>query len=301
MNLKKIVMLIIHHNRDFDGIASGAILKDRYPDARVMGYHYGEPFSLDSFEHGEAVVMADVSMPMEVMGQIAEKSGDFTWIDHHVSAFNDFKEYFPNHHVDDEGLIIELDGGFTYLYENGRAACELCWEYYFGTEVPIGVLLLGRYDTWRQGEGDWNGETLPFQMGMRLWPLDVESFPIHFMESDSDCRGVIEKGLSVMKYQELQCEKQLEIGKFEATLDGLRAICCAGVPFNSQSFASVWDEGRYDLMVPVSWSPSGWSMSLYTTKPEIDCSVIAKRYGGGGHRQAAGMKVDDIRDVLDID
>jgi nanoRNase/pAp phosphatase (c-di-AMP/oligoRNAs hydrolase) len=32
-----------------------------------------------------------------------------------------------------------------------------------------------------------------------------------------------------------------------------------------------------------------WMVSLYSTKETVDCSIITKKYGGGGHRSAAGM------------
>ena len=37
-----------------------------------------------------------------------------------------------------------------------------------------------------------------------------------------------------------------------------------------------------------------WVVSLYTTKINIDVSKIAKLYGGGGHKGAAGFVSDDI-------
>ena len=35
-----------------------------------------------------------------------------------------------------------------------------------------------------------------------------------------------------------------------------------------------------------------WNFSLYNDNGEVDCSQIAKQYGGGGHKYAAGMIVD---------
>jgi len=37
-----------------------------------------------------------------------------------------------------------------------------------------------------------------------------------------------------------------------------------------------------------------WSYSVYSTKPDIDCSAFAKRYGGGGHKGAAGFYSDSL-------
>jgi nanoRNase/pAp phosphatase (c-di-AMP/oligoRNAs hydrolase) len=43
-------------------------------------------------------------------------------------------------------------------------------------------------------------------------------------------------------------------------------------------------------MVPFAKMANGkWKVSLYSTKPEIDCGAIAKTFGGGGHYSAAGF------------
>lgn len=41
-----------------------------------------------------------------------------------------------------------------------------------------------------------------------------------------------------------------------------------------------------------------YTPSSYTTKNEVDCSVIAKANGGGGHKKAAGFQVEDISKIF---
>jgi nanoRNase/pAp phosphatase (c-di-AMP/oligoRNAs hydrolase) len=35
-------------------------------------------------------------------------------------------------------------------------------------------------------------------------------------------------------------------------------------------------------------------VSLYSTRDDIDCGAIAKTYGGGGHKGAAGFQCDTL-------
>jgi len=37
-----------------------------------------------------------------------------------------------------------------------------------------------------------------------------------------------------------------------------------------------------------------WLFSLYTNKDDVDCSIIAKKYGGGGHKKASGFSSSTI-------
>ena len=47
------------------------------------------------------------------------------------------------------------------------------------------------------------------------------------------------------------------------------------------------------------WYKDGkWVFSLYNDNREVDCSLIAKQYGGGGHFSASGFVVDNIGTFL---
>lgn len=90
----------------------------------------------------------------------------------------------------------------------------------------------------------------------------------------------------------------------------LRGIACNTTTNNSQFFDSVYDPEKHDLMVAfarvsnVRWFRENeqgypqraypWKVSIYSTKPEIDCGAIAKSFGGGGHKGAAGFICDRL-------
>lgn len=85
-------MICIYHNKDLDGYCSGAIVKLKYPDCKMIGYDYGQPLELDIT--GEPIIMVDVSVPMTTMKKLSQLSNhQLTWIDHHASAIKDYNEY----------------------------------------------------------------------------------------------------------------------------------------------------------------------------------------------------------------
>ena len=51
-------------------------------------------------------------------------------------------------------------------------------------------------------------------------------------------------------------------------------------------------------MLTFSWRKGQWTVSMYSDKPDIDVSVIAKNNGGGGHKGAAGFQTDDISGII---
>jgi oligoribonuclease NrnB/cAMP/cGMP phosphodiesterase (DHH superfamily) len=69
-----------------------------------------------------------------------------------------------------------------------------------------------------------------------------------------------------------------------------RVLACNTIVFNSNFFDGFFDPEKHDVMCAYSQRSDGkWKVSLYTTKDDIDCSAIAKHFGGGGHKGAAGF------------
>lgn len=287
-------MICIYHSKDLDGYCSGAIVKRKYPDAKMIGYDYGQPLPLTDEEvYGNDVIMIDVSLPMPQMFTLALTANHLTWIDHHISAINDYKNYSPKR-TGCENI--------TAVLENGISACEGGWKYLFPDEqMPTAVKLLGEYDTWRNQDKDrWDNAIMPFQYGMRMICSSPETFPGYLFNQpdfyktpDSAVDGIVQTGKILLEYQNTQNEIACR-SSFEIEFEGFRAICLNGGGFNSNVFKSVYDESKHDIMMPFQFNGKQWTISLYTTKDEVDCSVIAKSKGGGGHKKAAGFQLTEL-------
>lgn len=291
-------MICIYHRMDADGWSSASIVKrwhDQKNDGtelKLIGYQYKEPVPYDLIPAGEPIIMVDVCLDsMEDMLKLAKHSNNqMTWIDHHASSIKDYKEFIQEH-----GEFL------TAVLKDGISACEGTWNYLFpDTKMPLAIQLLGEYDTWRnQDKHRWDNVILPFQFGMRLYCTSAETFPVHLFEDVArDVDSIIKEGVTVLKYQGIVNKTQCSEASFEMNFEGLRAICVNVGLFNSDVFKSVYDESKHDIMIPFQFNGKSWRVSLYSTKPEIDCSVIAKKYKGGGHKQASGMELTDISTIF---
>lgn len=288
-------MICIYHSRDLDGFCSAAIVKHKYPDCKLIGYDYGEAVPWDLIGDDVSIIMVDVSFPMEDMHELLSK-GELIFIDHHIGKMIDFIKYFElpdlKEQINNKQLIDfyrHFEGMPLRAYmQEGKSACELTWEYFFhNTITPYGIKLLGRYDTFRQSEGDWLNETLPYQYGMRLVATSPETIP------DALFNGKIPEvkaGKIVLQYQSQLNARNAKYA-FEKNLLGYKAICINGSEFNSLAFDTVYDPDKHDIMVVFRFENGKWKFSIYTTHPEIDCSSIAKQFDGNGHRAAAGMQL----------
>jgi len=269
-------MKAFYHEGDLDGQCSGAIVKHRFPDCELIGINYGDEFPWDRIEPGETVYMVDFALkPWTDMQRLAEIS-DLTWIDHHKGPINDYNEY---------GLEALVGTAI------GVAACELVWEWVYPDQpTPLAVRLLGRYDVWDHSDPD----TLPFQYGMRL--ANPKITDVAFWKDILDDYAsqaylpILKNGHIVLLYVTQDNEKYAKACAFETELDGLHCIAVNRMLTNSQVFDSVCDPQQYDVMLTFGWRNQQWTVSLYSDKDEVDCSEIARRYGGDGHKAASGFR-----------
>ena len=278
-------MIIIHHNKDLDGFSSGAVCELKYPNATLIGWDYKD--EIPDFEQliGQDVIMIDISFPIEKIKVLSDIC-NLTIIDHHIS----FKKEMDELENTNQGLNI------IYIYEDGVAACEIGWKYLFPcTKIPRAITLLGRYDTWRKDEGNWNNETLPFQFYMRTVCISPETFPTEFFKTDTKLidYGVM-TGISILQYQKQQDLLNCQRYSFDSIVGGLSAICVNVTAFSSETCKSVYNPDKHDIMVGFSFTGLKWIVSLRSDKPDIDVSVIAKARGGGGHKAAAGFEVNVV-------
>lgn len=285
-------MICFYHSKDLDGYTSGAIVKRKYPEATMIGWDYKDPIpDLTKFK-GENIIMVDISFPMDKMDELANYSKSMVWIDHHVSAKNDWEAAINFDNYSHLGKI-------NYVYEQGIAACEMTWKHFFkGEVIPEAIILLGEYDTWRkENEKRWNERILPFQYGMRLICSSPETFPYEVIGYGGMAivNLICNNGDIILRYQKEQ-DKKIMHSSFVVNFEGFRALCVNVGGASSNTFLSVWDEEKHDIMIPFHYTGSKWTCSIYTTKEEIDCSLIAKKLGGGGHKKASGFMLDKLPD-----
>lgn len=282
-------MIIIHHNKDLDGFSSGAICKLKFPDAKLIGWDYKDPIPDFKDFIGQEVILIDISFPIEKLKILSDVTASLTVIDHHISFYKEVEEAYPN------GVRP-----FIYVYEANKAACEIGWEYLFPDKpIPYEITLLGRYDTWRKSEGDWEKETLPFQYGMRIKCVSAETFDADIFDPMTKCTPFyVQMGKTVLDYQEQQDMLACERSSFEAVIAGKSAICLNARAFSSNTMASVYDPTKHDVMVGFEYTGTKWSISLRADKPGVDVGVIAKSRGGGGHKAAAGFECNTFEEIF---
>lgn len=276
-------MKCFYHSADLDGHCSGAIVKMAFPKCELIGINYGDKFPWEDIRIEETVFMVDFSLqPFGDMLRLAQQC-ELIWIDHHKSAIEEA------HKV---GFLARQQ-----ILEDGIGACALVWDHCFpGQDRPKFVKLLAEYDVWNHT----NTWTLPFQWGMRLKVTLPDKSPGLWdsLQRIENVVRIVDEGNIVLQYVAQDNRKYLDACGFDTELDGLRCIAINRMLTNSQMFDSAWDPKKYDAMLTFGFRKGQWTVSLYSTKDDVDVSVIAKNRGGGGHKGAAGFQCDQLPFML---
>jgi len=269
-------MKCFYHKSDLDGHCSGSIVKYFYPLCEMIGVDYKDVVDRDSIEKDEIIFVVDFCFSFDDMLFLNTYSA-LTWIDHHKSSIEAMKSF-----------------DFKGVQEIGSAACQLTWQYLCNKPIPYSVNLLGMYDIWDFSDED----TLPFQYGIRTISDTRPEFCNEWkniLDGDlSDLEYYLMKGRIILDYETKQNSIYAKGMFFEKDFHGYRAIIINKPYSNSKVFDSVYDPEKHDIMITFGVKDKEFKYTLYSDKPEIDVSEIAKVYGGGGHRGASGFYSDRI-------
>lgn len=281
------IVTCVYHDVDFDGKCSAAIIKRSIANCQLIGMDYGREFPWDKIPAGTVVYMVDFSLPIKDMVTLAT-SNKLYWIDHHITAIQEANRWDLDQLLEYRNTCVD------------KAACELVWEHVNGSSFcPKGVSLLGRYDVW---DHSFDEDVLPYQMGLRthsntgpdsyIWNK-IFTNDLNFYEK------TVNAGNYILKY-EIEKNKIIAQGcKIEGTLSDKYNTVALNISLaSSKVFDAVWDSSKYELMMAFVFYDNQYRVSLYSDSDSLNVGEIAKSFGGGGHKNAAGFVIDDIFKVF---
>lgn len=296
-------MKCFYHSADEDGKCSAFWVRKKAKhydcyDREFIPINYGTDFPFETINPGEQIFIVDYSIFPEEMEKLLEITDDVVWIDHHISAI---KRY------EDANFDVNKIKGLRY---DGIAACMLTYCYLtylyiegFNTDIQFNKSLtmtapwftkyIADFDVWKFEYGD---DSRCFEMGLQLYDLDPNSRKNVFdelsdPESDFYECHIIDLGEDLILYRDKWAKEYCEHVGFECEFEGLKCFAMNLAMISSDHFKSV-DQNEYDMFIGFSYNGKTWNYSLRSTK--IDCSQIAMKYGGGGHKGASGFSTKDL-------
>jgi hypothetical protein len=299
-------ILVLHHSADFDGICSREVARKALGDtADYLGYDYGQP--VPDISGYSTVYLIDISLPTDVM---LAKAAKLIVIDHHktlIDAVEWFKSEFKGYYCIDGVAACRL--AYQYFHRSaghamsiGHWQCVPSKQDYLDHKVvePYAVRLLGEYDVWLKSDQN----TDPFQLGLLAqkepdWYLllqlgDEAGAGAEHISTQYLC-NIIDSGLTIQRFTEVTNADISKTRGFDVEFEGLKFRALNTARCNSLTFTAAL-RPEHDGCLGYYYNGRHWKVSFYGVphKPDVDLSVIAKKYGGGGHRQACGCEFDEL-------
>lgn len=267
--------MVIYHNNCYDGVTAAYVCW-RALDAEFEGgvsnveyvpCNYSDP---PPDVKGKDVYIVDFSFKRDIILKMKEEARSLIILDHHKTA------------------EAELAGLDYAIFDMNRSGAGIAWDYFFpGVDRPWLVNYIEDRDLWKF--------VLPNSKEINAW---IQSFDIDLTTwiskvSQGNIGNAKDQGVSLlrmeMKYVKTIANnaKLKKIGEYIApyvqTSILMSEVCDylihnypGNYPFAFYSFERKDGKFQYGLR----------------SRSDFDVSVIAKQFGGGGHKQAAGFELD---------
>lgn len=248
---------------------------------------------------GRPVIMVDFSYKRPVLVEFAKKSAGVLLIDHHKSAALDITPGGPvvdlstytgtvdYARIEENMMQDRMEGcaGQVYaLFDMERSGAGMAWDFFF-PNLPRPALIdhVEDRDLWRFKLP----RTREIQASVFSYPYTIEAWD-GLMNANLDTLATEGSAIERKHFKDINelvgvVTRPMLIGSYEVPVANLPYTLTSdaghklatGKPFA----ACYWD------------TPKGRVFSLRSTDEGMDVSEIAKLYGGGGHRNAAGFTV----------
>lgn len=308
---------VFYHADCLDGFGAAYGAWRRFGDsARYRPMHHGEPWAPTDVA-GRAVYILDFSFAPTQLQAMAAIAASVTQIDHHASALAACADWL--------GIADRAPLNFRHpelplqlLFDLEQSGTRLSWEYFSPTEsLPAALAHIEDLDLWRFGLPG----TREFCRALRLQPFDFATWH-RIVEDTGDgntprYREMLGEGRAIESFVQCEVERLADrrllcrarlrgepVDALQAVRHGRAVIsdgtqswlAIDGLAANANAlFASelgnrlAEQSGSFGLV----WQLAGDGEAKVSLRSlgEFDVAAIAIRYGGGGHRNAAGFRL----------
>lgn len=273
----------IYHKSDLDGICSAAIVRLHDLKTECLGADYDDDANAITAKipNGATVFIVDFCLfaggDIEPMISLAKRC-HVIWIDHHISAIKAA-----------EKVGFAPDG----LRAVGKGACYLTWLYLFGNRaVPQAVRLLSKRDVWQRDEEWPKAQALSYALEAHDvapdWPMWGPLF-----EEPTAIYPFLEIGQYIARYKQRGMRKAADHA-FLTQWDKYSVLAINATKLSFEALEDAYEKAGADLAVVFHTDGKKWHLTFYSRRPHVDCSEIARQFGGGGHKGAAGAIVREL-------
>ena len=254
---------IFYHDNCYDGFGAAWVAHKKLGEA--ASYHpYQWDDTLPKIAKDARVYFIDVSCSLSQIRALEAQGCKVVVIDHHQTTSEKLKGF--------ENLI----------FDNRHSGAVLSWQYWFGDEkMPELLKYIEDRDLWKLELKD----TEEIQAVLESYPMDFKTW------DKFDVDNMLKDAPAIMRLRKQQIEiicKQavwMEIGG--------ESVPVANTPLMMSEVATTLKEKNPEAKFTGYFFVRGDEKIQFGLRSvgDMDVSKVAKKYGGGGHKNSAGFSV----------
>lgn len=298
MTYKPDIMLYHAHCADGFGAAWAAWMLWR-DTVEYVPVAYGSP---PPDVTGKHVLIGDFSYKADVLREMGKSARSIIVLDHHKTARADLADWA----VDDvAGEFWAGDDPMKLVHHNDeyigqpiaaqfdmeRSGARMVWEFCHDEEVPWLIKYIEDRDLWRF---DYS-ETKAFGLWLRAEPFDFERWEIiaQNLNGGYDTHEIMVEAQAMQRLFDRQVSEIAALHRI-ADVGGFAVPVCNCPPQFASEVGHKLLHDNPDAPFSACYSDQGkkrgWSLRSMDDREDV--SAIAAKFGGGGHRNAAGFGTD---------
>lgn len=309
--------LVIYHSPCLDGFTAAWACWLKYPEAEFVPAAYGqEPPDCE----GRDVYLLDFSYKYDVMLEMYRKAKSIVVLDHHKTAEAELASMFA-------------DGWLGGSFAMEKSGARLAWEFFHPDKaVPRLVRYVEDRDLWRfalDHSKSINAALFSHEYDFEVWSRLAKRMEESSIEGPVGLLNFIEEGEAIerkhmkdvrelvgklkhwrrfkrlLQHGDVECTQDMDCeccNELVGWLDGdgqLIQVPCANLPYvYASDAAGLMAEGAPFAATYYQDADGAFVFSLRSRgEGGADVSEVAARYGGGGHKHAAGFRVASLEEL----
>ena len=287
--------MVVYHYPCDDGFCCRVIAERKWGSDLLWAPHnYGQAFEYDVRD--KDVLFVDYSMSYDELVDLSFKAKSIVILDHHKSAQANLDRLPMMNEPSVEAVGLNFHICHTQNmpdicahFDMNRCGAQLLWAFaYPDEEEPEFVQRIADRDLFRN--------VLPysrrFSLALRSFPMDVHTWN----GLVDQCDLLIEEGLPIERFYDHKIDELCET-VIECQIGDHAGVPSVNAPwFVASDLAHALLERHPGAPFAAVWYESygGRTYSLRSTDDRVDVCEVASALGGGGHRNAAGFRIDDV-------
>ena len=227
---------------------------------------------------GKNVVILDFSFDNKTIKRMIKSAKELLVIDHHKSA------------------MVELHDISNTHFDMTHSGARLAWDFFHpGKEPPKFINYIEDRDLWKW-ELPYSKE---FSAAFDMIPFEFEEF--EKFEDDSVFDDAVKRGSFILAYSKTVVKKVCDKAS-PRKYNGMDVMVVNASHWISETGARLAPDCDFAMIWYYDHADKDIKVSLRAFHEKVDVSEISKKFGGGGHKKAAGFRlpgnsiVDDIFD-----